>query len=157
MIKRIFTFETLDGESVTEEYLFNLTKSELRELYFEREGGTYAYAQSLVSSSDVGRSLQLMIDLVMHSVGVRSDDGRRIVKDNLVRMNFRNSPAYDELMTELFDDGRFVEFLKHVIPNENAEAMDKALKEAEQKAMKVESKKSTKKKSVSESDAGADN
>lgn len=150
MIKRTFTFETLDGESVSEEYLFNLTKSDLRELYYEREGGTYAYAQSLVSSSDAGKALQLMIDLVMHSVGARSEDGRRIEKNDKVRKNFKNSPAYDELMTELFDDNKFVEFLEHVVPKENAEAMSQALKEAEEKQSKE--KKTAKKKQ----DAGAD-
>lgn len=150
MIKRTFTFETLDGESVSEEYLFNLTKSELRELYYEREGGTYAYAQSLVSSSDAGKALQLMIDLVMHSVGVRSEDGRRIEKNDKVRKNFKNSSAYDELMTELFDDNKFTEFLEHVIPKENAEAMLQALKEAEKK------ENSTKKPAKKKQDAGAD-
>lgn len=152
MIKRTFTFETLDGETVSEEYLFNLTKSELRELYYEREGGTYAYAQSLVSSSDAGKALQLMIDLVMHSVGVRSEDGRRIEKNDKVRKNFKNSPAYDQLMTEIFDDNKFTEFLEHVIPRENAEAMLQALKEAEEKEKESNAKKPAKKKQ----DAGAD-
>lgn len=141
MVKRTFTYQTLDGEDVSEEYLFNLTKSELRELYYEREGGYYAYAQSLVGSSSAGKALQLMIELVMHSVGIRSEDGRRIEKSDQVRMNFRNSPAYDELMTELFDDGKFTEFLQNVIPKENADAMMQALKEAEAKPKKSAKKK----------------
>lgn len=147
MIKRTFTYETLDGEVFSEEYLFNLTRSELRELYFEREGGYYAYAQSLASSSNAGKALQSMIELVMHSVGKRSEDGRRIEKTNEIRMNFRNSPAYDELMTELFDEDKYIDFITSIIPKENAESVRAGMEQAREEAMgKPVTKKTTKKK-----------
>lgn len=146
MIKRTFTYETLDGEEFSEEYLFNLTKTELRELYYEREGGAYAYAQSLASSSDAGRALQLMIELVMYSVGKRSENGRYIEKNEEIRKNFRNSPAYDELMTDLLDEDNYITFLSSVVPKENGEQLRAAMVEAAKKAQAdVEKKKPSKK------------
>lgn len=166
MIKRTFTYENLDGEKVSEEYLFNLTQSELRELFYEREGGIYAYAQTIVSTSSNAKALNMIIGMVMRSVGIRSEDGRRIIKTDEVRDRFRFSPCYDELMNEVFDPEEWSKFLLNVVPKDKKEELEAAIKAEQEKAAeeakkneavakKSKAKQATKVKEIKEADTDA--
>lgn len=129
MIKRTFTYADLDGNQVVEQYYFALTKSELRDLRFKynREYmGLFDVVQEARESNNqaVGSDpkiqegmYELVKDVLVMSVGVRSANSRKIEKSDEIRAAFIGSEPYEELLDSfLDDDATFYAFLKSIVP-----------------------------------------
>ena len=117
MLKKSITYEDFNGNQVTEEFAFHLSKAELIEMEAERRGGLAAYLQHIVDSNDGAAIINAFKDLLLRSIGKVSEDGKRFVKSEEIRNDFMQSPAYSELFMQLATDaGVAAEFVNGIIP-----------------------------------------
>lgn len=134
MIKKTITYTDYNGEKVTEDFYFNLSKAELLEMNFQASGGLENYARSIINARDTATMMQIYKDLLLKSYGVKTPDGKHFMKTEDLRIQFECSPAYSEIYTELLtNDKAAAEFFNGVIPKDLAEdpQVQKLLKEGE--------------------------
>jgi hypothetical protein len=121
MLKRKITFEDFDGNPVTEEFYFNLTKSEIIELEVDYEGGLEATLKRIIANNDAKNLIKEFKRLVLLSYGVKSEDGKRFVKSDELRLGFSQTNAYDALFMELATNAeKAAEFVNGVMPRDLA-------------------------------------
>lgn len=127
MFKRDVTYEDFDGEKVTETFYFNLTKSELIELEVNYEGGLREALERIIKSKDNKLLVAEFKRIVLLSYGIKSDDGKRFIKNDKLREEFAQTAAYDSLFMELAtNDGSAADFIKGVVPKDFAKAITTA-------------------------------
>ena len=117
MLKRPITYEDLDGNKVTETFYFNFTEAELIEMEVDEEGGLQALLQRIVATQDRRGLVKEFKKLVLAAYGVRSEDGRRFVKSDQLRLDFEHNPAYSALFMDLAtNEGAGADFVNGVMP-----------------------------------------
>jgi hypothetical protein len=129
MIKKTITFEDLDGNKITEDFYFNLSKAELLELETSTKIGFSETLQRLVKEEDNNKIIEYFKKIILLSYGVRSDDGRRFIKSQELRDSFEQTDAYSELFMELAtqaDAGSA--FINGIVPSSISKAIEDAEK-----------------------------
>jgi hypothetical protein len=122
LLKKTITYEDFNGEEQTEDFYFHLSKADLVELEMSKKGGLEEWLKRVIASKDGKAIMEEFKNLIMMSVGQRSEDGKQFRKDVQLRHNFRDSPAYDVLFMELITDAdKAAEFVNGIIPR-NLEA-----------------------------------
>lgn len=130
MLIRPIKFEDLDGNEVTENFHFNLSKPELIEMEVEHEGGFKFMIEKIIGTNDRKGLIEQFKKLILMTYGVRSDDGKRFVKSDQLREEFTQTPAYEVLFMELAtDDGAAIAFLNGVLPRDMRGTVDQVAKE----------------------------
>ena len=119
MLKKTITYTDYDGNERTEDFYFNLKKSELMELQMGTTGGLTQYIQKLVSEQDAPKIMELFKKIIEKAYGVKSADGRRFQKSEELYKEFEETEAYSELFMELTsDDKKAAAFFNAIIPQE---------------------------------------
>lgn len=132
MLKRTMTYETFDGEQVTEDFYFNLTKAELMEMSLGTYGGLDKFIEKIVNTQDTPKIIELFKEIVLKSYGQKSDDGKRFIKSPELRDAFAQTNAYSDLfMTLSTDADEAAAFINGLVPKDIAEEMEKKEKESE--------------------------
>lgn len=129
MLKKTIKFEDLDGNQLQEDFYFNLSKAELAEMEIGevKHGGMKAVLEKIVKEQDGKKILAMLKDLVKNAYGVRSDDGRRFIKNDEVWDNFKDTDAYDELLWELYTDADSASaFVRGIAPSDIQAQIDEA-------------------------------
>lgn len=127
MLKRDITYEDFDGDSVTETFYFNLSKSEIIELEVAYQGGLQETLQRIIKTNDQKRLIEEFKRIILLSYGERSDDGRRFIKSDELREAFSQTAAYDSLFIELATNAESASvFIKGIIPKDFAKEVEKA-------------------------------
>jgi hypothetical protein len=122
VLKKTITYDDFDGNSISEDFFFHLSKAELVELEMSHEGGLSASLQRIVNAEDGKGIVQEFKNIILTAYGKRSDDGKRFVKNSLIREEFASTPAYSALFMELVTDtDAAIEFINGVIPAGMAE------------------------------------
>ncbi len=101
MFKKTITYTDYNGDERTEDFYFNLSKSEILEMNLVTEGGLEAHINRIVQAKDVPRIVELFKELIHKSYGVKSLDGKRFIKSKEVLEEFTQTEAYSELFFEL--------------------------------------------------------
>lgn len=115
MLKREITYETLDGDTVTNTFYFNLTKAEITELELGYDGGITGFIQRVSATQDNRKLIEEFKRIILLCYGVREGDS--FVKTQELRDRFAGSNAYSELFMEFLTvPGSVEEFLKGVMP-----------------------------------------
>lgn len=123
MLKKPITYEDYDGKIVTEDFYFNLSKTEMMELEANTPGGIKATLEGIVASQDVKSIMEWFKKLVLASYGVKSDDGRRFIKNAQIIEEFQQTPAWDALFFELATDTQAaIAFTNGIMPKDLQEA-----------------------------------
>lgn len=104
MIKQTITYDTFDGETLTEDFYFNLSKGEVIRMEMQLEGGLKATLERLIQTRDGKEIMAIIENLILTSYGVKSLDGRRFEKSDEELFKFKNSDAYSELLYKLLTD-----------------------------------------------------
>ena len=126
MLKKTFQYTDFNGHEQEETFYFNLSKSEVIEYELQERAGMSTTLQRIVEERDNQKILAHFKDLVMKSVGRKSDDGRRFVKNDEIREDFLASPAYDEMFIWLMSEpGAGAEFVNNVLPQDVDEFVKK--------------------------------
>lgn len=145
MFKKTITYEDYNGDQATGDFYFNLTKAELFEMEVSDEEGSLAQKlQNIVKSQDNKKILDTFKWIIMKAYGVKSEDGKRFIKNDEVRREFEESAAYSELYFELMTDAdAATEFVNALAPK----GLEADLKEIEEKQASTNSLVATKEKS----------
>lgn len=142
MFSRTFEFTGYDGQPHKETWWFNLSEAELYKMELGSVGGINGMMNRLLREEQPDKIVDMFETIILKAVGERSTDGRRFLKKERPGMpwgevaeDFRETPAYAQLFTELVKSGdALANFLKGAIPAEVAAELAKA--EAEQAAEK---------------------
>lgn len=127
MLKKTLTYQTPFGDNITEDFYFNLTKSEIVDLEVSVPGGLKTHLEKVVGTSDGGEVIRLFQDLLRRSYGKRSDDGKRFVKSDEFWTEFTETGAYDALFMQLVTNAEnAADFVSSIVPKDMAEIAAKA-------------------------------
>lgn len=127
MLTKTITYTDYNGLERTENFYFNLSKSELTELELTTEGSLTAALNKMVNANDISDLSRMFKRILLLAYGEKSPDGRRFMKSEEISLAFSQTPAYDQLFMELFTGtDSMIEFINAIIPKEAAEAAAKA-------------------------------
>lgn len=128
MLKKTITYTDYNGVERTEDFYFNLTKPELIEMELGTKGGFTEMVEKIVAAKDAPSIIRVFKDLIKKSYGVKSEDGKRMIKSDGLFDAFSQTEAYSKLYMELvFDTDAGAAFINGIIPDDyKAEAAKKA-------------------------------
>lgn len=123
MLKRTFTYTNFDGKEVSDDYYFNLSKAEIMELELSSYGGLEMLLKRLIEEKNSEEIVKIFKKIILMSVGEKSYDGKRFIKNEEIRNNFYQTEAYSILFCELVQDpDKANEFLRGIVPSANQPA-----------------------------------
>lgn len=138
MRKETIKYTDFDGTEREETFYFNLTRTECIRLHSDTPGGLGKILEKIVKANDAGVIRATFEDLLGRSYGVKSDDGRRLMKgkNGELFQAFTETLAYDELIVKLISvPGYSADFFNEVIPVEEIKDLVETIsKNAEQLA-----------------------
>lgn len=124
MLKKTITYEDFNGNQLTEDFYFNLTKAEIAEMELEVPGGLTATLEKITKAQDTPTLIKIFKDLILRSYGVKSDDGKRFIKGHKMREEFEQHAAYSVLFMELATNAEAAsEFVNGIVPADIAGKM----------------------------------
>lgn len=128
MLKKSITYENFNGETVTKDCYFNLTKAECVLLQFNTGNGYFEEAmKQVINERDAKKIGEFFKEIILTSYGEKSADGERFEKSEEIRKRFESSAAFSELFMEItFDDVKAAEFLKGILPVQPADHLKPA-------------------------------
>lgn len=122
MLKKTITYEDYNGNEYTEDFYFNLSKTELLEMETSVTEGMTVMLQDIVKAGKAHDMLQVYKNIILSSFGTKSEDGKRFIKSKEAAAAFVESPAFDELFVSLASDADIAaEFVNGIIPRALAE------------------------------------
>ncbi|MCC8049707.1 MAG: hypothetical protein LIP10_03475 [Clostridiales bacterium] len=125
MLKKTITYEDFNGVTRTQDYYFNLTKTELYAWENSYDGGMSVLLQRIVQEKSPSKLLEYFQKLIQMSYGEKSDDGLRFKKSPEILADFTSTNAYDVLFMELASDTKAaIAFIKGIMPADLAGAID---------------------------------
>lgn len=104
MLKKTITFIDFNDEARTEDFYFNLTRSEITMMEMSEEGGLVEKINRIVARKDGAEIMKVFEDVIAKAYGEKSADGRQFVKSPELSKAFSQTPAYDILFMELVTD-----------------------------------------------------
>lgn len=117
MLKKTITYVDYDGKSRTEDFYFNLTKAELTEMEMSHEGGLGKAIERIVQAQKIPQIIEIFKSLINKSYGVKSDDGRRFIKNEDILKEFTETEAYSDLFMELATNSEAASaFVNGIVP-----------------------------------------
>lgn len=125
MLKKTITYTDYDGMERTEDFWFNLSKTELTKLDAELPGGVLGVLRKIIDKKDRKALVDFIETLILRSYGEKTLDGKRFVKTPEMAEEFMQTPAYDELfMSILSDTDSQTSFINGVIPQSMAKEIE---------------------------------
>lgn len=117
MLKKTLTYETIDGEKVTEDFYFHMSKADLLKLMVSKEGGFEAYVQRVVQARDIREAIAAIGDILDLSYGRKTADGKGFEKSPEILSRFKSLEAYSDLYLELaLNPEQGAEFVRAIMP-----------------------------------------
>lgn len=119
MLKKIITYTDYNNVERTEPFYFNLSKAELMEMELGVTGGMTEMLDKIIAAKDAPSLMKTFKEMIMKAYGVKSDDGKRLIKSEELSIAFTQTDAYSVLFMELItDDKAAADFVNGIIPNE---------------------------------------
>ena len=127
MFKKTITYKDWNGVERTEEFRFNMTRSELQILNDSMEGGLANRLQRIHDAKDNVAMTDFFVKIILDSYGIVSDDGRRFQKSEDISKSFYENPAFDTMFQWLINEpGALEEFFLEIFPSDVKEMILKA-------------------------------
>lgn len=125
MLKKEISYTDYNGESRSEDFYFNMTRTEMAELDIDAGGVLIARLNRMVQRKDGAGMARFFRDFIVKSYGEKTDDGRFFDKGENFSLGkrFTRSPAFDVLFMELLTDPtgeKIRAFFLGVVPPEMA-------------------------------------
>jgi len=119
MLKKTITYNTYDGDQLTQDFYFNLNMAEISKMELGVRGGLSNVMRRIANTHDVPSMVEYIDKFIELSYGVKSDDGTRFIKSEELTQEFKQSEAYAALFMELLGDPKAQqEFVNGIIPAE---------------------------------------
>ena len=126
MLKETITYTDFNGTERTEDFYFNLTKTELLRMEMNKNGSLTGLLTKITKANDMPDIFEAMENLIFKAYGEKSVDGRHFNKSDEISTNFSQSLAYDQLFDKLTTDANYAyKFLMGILPAELAEQAGK--------------------------------
>ena len=136
MLKKTITYTDYDGMERTEDFWFNLSKTELTKLDAELPGGVLGVLRKIIDKKDRKALVDFIETLILRSYGEKTLDGKRFVKTPDMTEEFMQTPAYDELfMSIISDTDSQTNFINGVIPQSMAKEIEQTDKKQVENAL----------------------
>lgn len=117
MLKKSITFTDYNGNTITEDYYFNLNKVEVMEMELVHPEGLKGWIERIVRIDDRQELIRMFHDIILQAYGEKDESGRRFIKSEEMRKAFEQSEAFSELYMELItDENAAAEFMNGIIP-----------------------------------------
>lgn len=130
MFKHTVTYTDYNGVERTEDLYFNLTQAEAIILDNSVPGGLGMKLDRIGKSADNVEIMETMLFLIRKTYGVKSEDGRRFIKNDAIFDEFCQTEAFNVFFTDLCTDLNFsAKFLRGVLPEIPDEEWQKIEKE----------------------------
>ena len=118
MIKKTVTYTDYNGEKRTETFYFHYSEAEILDMEMSEEGSFAERIQRIIDAKDKTALMKLVKKFVIDAYGVKSEDGKRFMKNDDVKAAFLECPAYSDIfMDTVTDDELAAEFVNGVIPS----------------------------------------
>lgn len=101
MLHKKVTYTNYNGEVVNEDVYFNLTSMELVKMEAKYEMSISDKIKEVTESNDYKGIIALFEDLLLTAYGIKSEDGRRFIKDKEATKEFEDSIAYAEIFEQI--------------------------------------------------------
>ena len=138
MLKKTYTYTDYNGVERTETFYFHFTEAEILDMEMSTEGGFAERIQKIIDAKDQVSLMQVIKKFVIDAYGVKSEDGKRFIKNDTVRTEFLESPAYSQIWMELvMDDEVAADFINNVIPSGMKEKLEGLIKAREAKVKTI--------------------
>lgn len=129
MYKWTVTYTDFNDRTRTEDFYFHLSEAELTMLNMSYEGGMEQRLTRITQSEKGADIMAMFKDILKRSYGVKSDDGRRFIKNDEVYNDFEQTEAYSQIfMTLCTDSKKASEFASGIMPKNLAAEVEKAKK-----------------------------
>lgn len=121
MLKQNVKYLDFDGVEQTETLYFNINRMELIAMQARYGKDDMAkYIERITQEQDFGKIHDLLNDIILTAYGKKSEDGKRFIKSEELKEEFRTSLAYEALTESFFDDegqtlGKFVQGITSTI------------------------------------------
>lgn len=136
MLKKTITYTDYDGMERTEDFWFNLSKTELTKLDAELPGGVLGVLRKIIDKKDRKALVDFIETLILRSYGEKTLDGKRFVKTPDMAEEFMQTPAYDELfMSILSDTDSQTSFINGVMPQSMVKEIEQTDKKQVENAL----------------------
>lgn len=107
MYSKTITYTDFNGTERTETFYFHLSKPELLSLSTDKANQT-----------DLN-NFEFFKYIILQSYGIKSEDGRRFIKNDELRNEFEQTEAFSVIFTELaFDSEEAIKFIRGIVPGE---------------------------------------
>lgn len=118
MLKKTYTYKDYNGVERTESFYFHFTEAEILDMEMSAEGGFAERVQRIIDAKDQAALMKLIKKFVIDAYGVKSDDGRRFIKNEEVKTAFLECPAFSDIFMDMVtNDELAAEFVNGVIPD----------------------------------------
>lgn len=118
MLKKTYTYIDYNGVERTETFYFHFTEAEILDMEMSAEGGFAERVQRIVDAKDQAALMKVIKNFVIDAYGVKSDDGRRFIKNDKVKTEFVECPAFSDIFMDMVtNDELAAEFVNGVIPD----------------------------------------
>jgi hypothetical protein len=117
MLKRTIKYEDFDGNIISEDFTFHISKSELLEMDIEHKEGLGAILDEIIKTDDKKGLVVQFKKIILAAYCQRY--GNRFVKSPELTEAFSQTPAFDALFMELVtDDEAASVFVQGIIPRD---------------------------------------
>lgn len=117
MIKRTIEYVDYNGNKQVEDFYFDMSAAELTEYQWSEDEGMNKKLEAIIKAEKPSELIKYFKDIVLMSVGKKSEDGKRFIKNQDVIDEFVQSPAYSILFMELATDEKAAAaFINGIIP-----------------------------------------
>ena len=119
MLKESITYTDFNGLERTEEFYFNLTKTELIRMETSKNGSLSNMLTRIVNAKDLPDIIETIEMLIRKAYGEKSEDGKRFNKSEEISNDFACTAAYDVLFDKLTNDSDYAyKFVIGLMPAE---------------------------------------
>lgn len=137
MFERKFTFEGFDGKTYEDVWGFYLSKADLLQIQLGTFVGLDQLMKRLIETKNGKEIMAIVDEIIMKSVGHTSPDGRKFLRNDELRDEFRQTDAYSQLFSELVTDPeKVLDFIFGAVPKEIGDKMreERAKEQAKEQA-----------------------
>lgn len=128
MLKKTIIYTDYDGNVRNEDFYFNLTKAELMEMDLAQAGGLEEMLSRIISLRDTAKIIAIFKEILLKSVGIKSPDGRRFIKNDEIREDFSQTEAFSDLYLELITNvDEATAFITGIVPADLAAEAQKQI------------------------------
>lgn len=122
MLKKTITYTDYNGTQRTEDFYFNLKKSEIMEMQLGITGGFAEMIERIMQAQDVPQIANVFKELILKSYGEKTPDGKGFIKKRngeLLAEAFEQTEAFSELFMELATNTEAASaFVNGIVPAE---------------------------------------